>query len=217
MSLPDAPEAGTIMSTDNSLSATFGNEGATLDATTVARSAAAGVGAFVASYLLAFVLWTQTQLPQPDSLGQALEQAFISAIRDSVATWKAAGMVLFNGHFVQLAYEGPFASGSFNLIDLAGGGLVQVTYVVVPLALLAAGFLAARTSGLADDIADSAVAGALVAVGYLVLSALGSVLFAASGDGTSLSVPLVNAVVVAGIVYPVICGGLGGVIAHLAD
>ncbi|WP_267640409.1 hypothetical protein [Haloarchaeobius amylolyticus] len=205
------------MSTDNSLSTTFGDEGATLDATTAARSAVAGVGAFLASYVLTFVLWTQSELPQPDSIGQALEQVIVSAVRDSVATWKAAGMVLFNGHFVQLSYEGQLSSGSFNLIDLAGGGLVQLTYVVVPLALVVAGFLAARTGGVTADLADSAVAGALVAVGYLVVAAIGSLVFSASGDGSSLSVPLVNAVVVAGVVYPVICGGLGGVVAHLAD
>ncbi|WP_435359254.1 hypothetical protein [Haloarchaeobius sp. DFWS5] len=187
-----------------------------LDAATAAKSAGIGVGAFVASYLLSFVLWAMTELPQPDSLGEAFEQAIVSSVRDNVATWKAAGMVLYNGHFVDLAYEGQFTSGSFNLVDLAGGGLVQLVYVVVPLFLVVAGLLAARASGLTDDLANSVLAGALVAVGYLVLVVVGAVLFAASNDGTTLSIPLGNAVVVAGVVYPLLCGGLGGLVAHLS-
>ncbi|WP_439027213.1 hypothetical protein [Haloarchaeobius sp. DT45] len=201
------------MSTDNSMAATFGDEDAALDAAAVARSAVAGVGAFLASYLVTFVLWTQSELPRPDSLGQVLEQAIVTAVRDNVAAWKATGMVLFNGHFVELQYEGPLSSGSFNLVDLAGGGLVEATYVVVPLVLVVAGFIAARTSGVENDLSDAALAGALVTAGYLVPIVVGALAFTYSGD-TSLSVPLVNAAVVAGVVYPVICGGIGGIVAH---
>jgi hypothetical protein len=126
-------------------------------------------------------------------------------------------MVLFNGHFVDLGYRGSVGSGSFNLIDLAGGGLLELTYLVPPVTLLVAGFLVARSSGLAADLSDSAVSGALLAGGYLVLALAGSVVFAYSSGDVSLSVPVMNVLVVAGVVYPVLFGALGGLVAHFAD
>jgi hypothetical protein len=205
------------MVSDNSLSNTFADETASLDAATAMRCAAAGIGAFVVNYLLTVVLWTQSELPRPDSLGDLFQQAVVSLVRDAVTTWKAAGMVLFNGHFVDLGYRGSVGSGSFNLIDLAGGGLLELTYLVPPVTLLVAGFLVARSSGLAADLSDSAVSGALLAGGYLVLALAGSVVFAYSSGDVSLSVPVMNVLVVAGVVYPVLFGALGGLVAHFAD
>ncbi|WP_435333556.1 transporter [Haloarchaeobius sp. TZWWS8] len=190
---------------------------AAIDGTTVARGAGTGALAFLVSYVLTALLWAVTELPRPESLGEAFEQAIVDAVRDSVPTWQSSGMVFFNGHFVDVRYEGQFVRGSVDLVSLAGGGLVQLVYVVVPLALVAAGFVAARRSGHTGDLSDAIVSGSLVAPGYLPQVVLGAVLFAHATDGSSLSIPLVEAVVVAGVVYPLICGGVGGLVAHLVE
>ncbi|WP_435346316.1 transporter [Haloarchaeobius sp. HRN-SO-5] len=203
------------MSPETSMQSAYASGRSRLDGIAAAKSAGVGVLAFLASYVVAFVVWTQAELPEAETFGDAFDQAIVAAVRDNVPTWKAAGMALYNAHLVDVDYQGPIVTGSMNLIDLAGGGLLQALYVVPPLVLLLAGFAAARVTGLTDDLANAAVGGALVAVGYLVLAVLGTVLFGYASDGASLSIPLPMAVVFAGIVYPVLCGAAGGVLSHV--
>jgi hypothetical protein len=191
-----------------------GNARAGIDASTALRGAGAGAAAFVASYLASFLLWTFVELPEPESFGQAFDQAVIGALRDSVPAWKNAGYLLFNAQFVELTYAGTFAESTFAVIDLASGSLLALAYVVPPLALLAAGYVVA-SSPTVRGLGQSAAAGALVAIGQLALVVVGALAFAAEGDGASLSVSLPNAVILAGIVYPVVFGAIGGVVADL--
>jgi hypothetical protein len=60
---------------------------------------------------------------------------------------------------------------------------------------------------------DAAVAGAAVAVGYGVLSLLGAFLFATS----NVSPDPVTSVLLAGVLYPVVLGAVGGVAARAAS
>ena len=186
-------------------------------------SAGAGAAAFVASYLLTFLLWTQTALPDPENFDQAIDRAFVQSVRDTVPSWKAAGMTLYNAHFVDLTYSTPSGSSSVNLIDAAGGGLVAFALFVPPLVLLVAGFAAVYVSDVTADLPNAVAAGALVLVGYLLFALVGALLFGhtetveffgISGQ-YSLSIPLLSTVIFLGVVYPVVFGGLGGAGAYL--
>lgn len=192
------------------------SSGTGVDARSVALGAGAGAVAFVVSYFVTFLLWTQTTLPEPDSFGEAFQQLFVRAIRDNVPSWKVAGMTLYNAHFVDLTFTGPFGSSSVDLIDLAGGGLVSFAVVVPPVLLLLAGFATASLGDVTADLPNAVAAGALTLVGYLVLALVGTVLFAYHGDG-DLTIPLVPTVVFLGVVYPVVFGGLGGAGAYLLE
>lgn len=199
------------------------SSGNSVDARSVAVSAGAGAVAFVASYLVTFLLWTQTTLPDPETFEGALEQAFVQSVRDSVPSWKAAGMTLYNAHLVDLTYSTPSDSSAVNLIDAAGGGLVSFALFVPPLFLLLAGFVAVYVADVTTDLPNALAAGALTLVGYLVFAVLGTVLFTHTetisffgfeGQYT-LSPPLLLSVVFLGILYPVVCGGVGGAAAYL--
>ncbi|MFC4406584.1 hypothetical protein [Haloarchaeobius iranensis] len=200
-----------------------GSSGNSVDARSVATSAGAGAVAFVASYLVTFLLWTQTTLPDPETFDQAIDQAFVQSVRDTVPSWKAAGMMLYNAHFVDLTYSTPSTTSSVNLIDAAGGGLVTFALFVPPLFLLLAGFAAVSVSDVTADLPNAVAAGALVLVGYLLFALVGALLFGHTETveffGFSgqyiLSVPLLSTVVFLGVVYPVVFGGLGGVGAYL--
>jgi hypothetical protein len=79
--------------------------------------------------------------------------------------------------------------------------------------LLVAGLLLARVAG-ADTPADGAGAGAGVVVGYLPPALAGAIVFS---HGGSIAPDLVTAVLLAGVVYPVVLGGVGGALAGVTD
>lgn len=186
-----------------------------IDANATLRSAAAGAVAFVATYVLAFVVWSLVELPEPDSFEEAFQQAIVEFVRESVPTWKSAGYVQFNAHAVDLTYETALGDGAIDLIALADGSLLTLVYIIPPLMLLLGGYAAASAAD-PDGIGAAAALGALQLIGYGILAAVVAVLVAHDTGGTALSVDLPSVVVFAGVVYPVVCGGIGGAIAELA-
>lgn len=186
-----------------------------IDASTAVRGAGAGAAAFVASYVVAFLLWTFVELPEPNSIGEAFDQAVVGVVRDSVPAWQGAGYVLFNAQFVDLTFEGTLTESTFSVIALADSSLLALAYLVPPLALLAAGYVVASSPSVRGT-GQSAAAGALVVVGQLGLVVVGALAFTAEGDAGTLSVPLANAIILAGVVYPVVFGAVGGALAEVA-
>lgn len=104
--------------------------------------------------------------------------------------------------FVATVVPGFAGTRTENFVASEGGSLALL-YLLPPLALLAG----------ADAPTPGAGSGALVAVGYLPLALLGAVLFRFSvGDGAVAPDP-VTAVLLAGLVYPLVFGGVGGAVA----
>lgn len=186
-----------------------------IDASTALRGAGAGAAAFVASYVVSFLLWAFVELPEPDSVGEAFNQAVIGVVRDSVPAWQGAGYVLFNAQFVEVTFEGTLTESTFSLIALADSSLLALAYLVPAIALLAAGYAVASSPSI-RGAGQSAAAGALVVVGHLALVVVGAIAFTAEGDAGTLSVPLANAIILAGVVYPVVFGAIGGALAEVA-
>jgi len=89
-------------------------------------------------------------------------------------------------------------------------------FLVPPVLLVLAGALVA-VAGRAEGPLRGAVGGATVTVAYLPLSVVGAFLFAISVGDATAGPTLATAVLLAGIVYPLVFGAIGGALGTLAD
>ncbi|GAB3311363.1 hypothetical protein EI982_04730 [Haloplanus rallus] len=128
------------------------------------------------------------------------------------------GWVFFNSHFVQTVVEADFLGfgGSSTTSFVGGDGFTALLYLVPVALLVGAGLAVGRARGV-DGTTDGAVAGALVVPPYLVLSAVGAVLFRVSSEGLGASFSgrpeLLPAILLAGVVFPAVFGAIGGIVA----
>jgi hypothetical protein len=180
-----------------------------------------GVAAFVLGFALQFAL-----LEVDGAMNDTTETTGeTSDIEGEPSDMTVRGWWYFSAQFVDIEGETVFGSMSFDYFDEVYDGtpsepmLPAFVYRLVPVvALLVAGFtmtrrvLAEQTS----SISPSAI-GATIVVGYLLAVVVATFLFSWSttADGTSVSygIPLVDAALFAGLVYPGIFGALGGYLA----
>ena len=171
----------------------------------VGVGAAAGALAWLLGYLLTYVV-TSGRI-------QELQGSFLGQVADllgvEVPTWKVVGWVFYNAHFVDTAAGG----GAGSAIG-GDGGFTVLLYAVPPLVLLAAGLAVGRAGGTGDAAAD-ALSGASVLLGYLPLSVVGGFLFETTIAGTAVGPSLAPAVLLAGVLYPVVFGVVGAGLAAL--
>lgn len=185
--------------------------------TSLATGAAAGAVAGGAAYLLGYLITYVTQGDRIEA-GLAGINFFADLFGgDPVSVWRGAGWVFYNAHFVDLSVPSLIGGAqSVNIVSQAEGGLLGVLFVVPPVLLAIAGAAAGRTAGAATP-AGGARSGALVAAGYLPLTVVGALLFRYPvGDG-SVAPDLVTAVLLAGVVYPVAFGAVGGAVAGAVE
>lgn len=177
------------------------------------NGALVGIGAYLAGYVLTYLL---VIVDGVESQGD-------------IETWKAVGWVFYNAQNVDLTFVGSAGSASvtenFRLFEDGSGvgnlgsTVPEIVYYLVPVVvLLGAGYVAYQRADTADlPTAQVAAIGATSVVGYLVLVILGRFLFEATGSflGADLAIApdLGTAVVLAGIVYPLVLGALGAVLA----
>lgn len=167
----------------------------------VVDGALGGAGAYLLGYLLTY-LWKAQEYRDAFARIQPLVELFGG---ETLAPWKIIGWLYYSAHFVESRVAvGPMTT----YVDFVVQGEVnlEVLYVVPPLLLLVAGYLVARRTGNSETVANGAQAGVLVMIGYLVLVLVGVFAFQVSGSGPDL----VPALLLAGIVYPLVFGGIGG-------
>jgi hypothetical protein len=178
--------------------------------TLLGTGAVAGAAAYALGYLLTFV-W------QSGGVDERLRAFnFVAELLggDVIPTWKGVAWLFYNAHFVSTNV--PALAGSRTVNFISSGEFPALLYVVPPLFLGVAGLAAARYVAAADP-GDGARAGATVAVGYLPL-AVGVALASTYSVGeNSLAPELLTAVLLAGVVYPLAFGALGGVLATALD
>ena len=164
-------------------------------------AAAAGGAAWLLCYLFTYLL-----------TGNDFQNSVVRQFAD-IPTWKAVGWVFFNAHFANTVVDVPLVGGATNFIGTESV-FTPALYALPVVLLLIAGVAVGRAAG-GDALAavDAAVAGAAVAVGYGVLSLLGAFLFATS----NVSPDPVTSVLLAGVLYPVVLGAVGGVAARAAS
>jgi hypothetical protein len=91
--------------------------------------------------------------------------------------------------------------------------------LIVPLLLVAVGAATVSTSG-DQRLRDAAIRGAAVVVGYLPLAVLTGLLAVWTPEVSprvALGVSFVDTVLLTGLAYPVVFGGIGGVTAYSLD
>ncbi len=169
------------------------------------EGAIAGAGAFVAGFVGVAVL--------------AFVDSEIEIGESEFGTFTELGWFFYASHYVDMSYSfGPetetqslFADGSTQIPEV-------VFYLVPAIVLVGVGFwLANQFADLADS-GDSIVSGAAVVIGYLPLVAVGTFLFEESesmGDfSMSIGPDLVQSLVFAGLIFPIVFGAIGGYLAH---
>ena len=127
------------------------------------------------------------------------------------------GFAFYGGHFVPAQF-GDGSTVNFAL-DVADFGILYVLLVVAILG--ATGYYL----GSGEDIRtprEGALSGATLVIGYLPLVAIGTTFFkyqrapagtVGQSQTISLEVPLIRAIVMAGIVVPIVLGAIGGAVA----
>lgn len=128
----------------------------------------------------------------------------------SIPDWKALFWLLYDAHFVGTRTPevfGPdgFFLGGGDLVDTVGLLGVEFLYLV-PIVVLAVGGAVVAARADISTPRDGAIVGATLAIGYLVATVLGLFLSTHSGIAPN---PL-RALVIAGLVYPIVFGAIGG-------
>ncbi|WP_135806643.1 transporter [Halorussus marinus] len=171
----------------------------------LACGAMAGVTAWLAGYLVAYV-WKAAEV------SEALRGVgFVSQLLGggSVPVWKGVSWLFLNAHFVDVRF--PTVAGGSRMVNFVTGGDGPIALVAAPaLALAVAGALVAYDRR--GSLLDRATAGATVVAGYLPASvAVAFLATHALGDtGAAIAPDPVTGVLLAGLVYPVAFGALGG-------
>ena len=167
----------------------------------------AGAGTGVAAYLLGYLItyvWQSGSVEERLAGYNALANLFGG---EPVAVWQGVGWLFYNAHFVNTRIDSFGGTQSQSFIGGDGGASVLL-YLVPVVLLLAAGVVTARVAD-ADDPAAGATAGAAVAIGYFPLALIGRFLFSYQG---SAAPAIVTAILLAGAVYPLALGAVGGVL-----
>lgn len=179
---------------------------------TLATGAAGGAAALASGYLVTYA-WKAAEVA--DALrGINLFASILGG--ETIPVWKAVAWLFLNAHFVPTAVPVPGGPEHVDFIRRSDDAALALLYVVVPVLLVVAGFLVARSAD-GWSPAEAAADGAAVAAGYLPLVAAVAVLsrHAFGGGGAEIGAELVMAVGLAGLAYPVVFGSIGGLAAGL--
>jgi len=177
---------------------------------TLALGAGVGLATFVVGYVLTYA-WRASAVA-----GQLRGLNLVATLFgvETVPTWKGVGWLFFGAHGVATRFPAPGGGTHLvNLVQQSNDGTVALLYVLVPVLLVLAGALAARLAE-ATSTGEAAGAGAAIAVGYLVGAVVGVVLFAQAigSTGAHIAPDPITAVLLAGVIYPVVFGAVGGVV-----
>ena len=130
--------------------------------------AAAGLGAWVVGYVLAYLL-------VGSDIRESRLNQFARTFGDGDATYGLVGRVFFDSHLVDTLIDaGFFGTGTANFVG-GDDGFTALLYLIPPALLAITGVAPGRYSG-AVDPADGAVTGALAVPGYLLFSVVGAFL-----------------------------------------
>lgn len=175
-----------------------------------------GVAAGIAAWTLGYLV---TYLATVEDLRADWRTDVLAFLTDEATDWKLVGWVFYNAHAVDVQVPG-FLGGSPSSANYvaADDGSLWLLALLPPALLLVAGFAVARVRRAGfETVADAAVAGATVCLGYVVLAVVGVVAFGVTVDAGVIRPDPIPAVLLAGVVYPLVFGAMGGVLATAID
>lgn len=187
---------------------TASGEPAVSSRSSIAASAGVGVLTAAIGYLVTALL-----------IGNEVRERF----GDGVADWRGAAWYFYEAHMVDVEVTGQVGSvGGTDTLDLIAqtGGTADLLYVVVPLALVAAGAGLAVRLG-ASELGDAITIGIPVMIGYSAVLSVGAVAAESTAEVSAFGIEatrtvapaLVPAVVLGGVIYPLVFATLGAAIA----
>ncbi|OIB58212.1 hypothetical protein [Natrialba sp. SSL1] len=177
----------------------------------IAASAGLGVLAAIVGYLITYVM-----------VVDQVREGF----GDYVAEWTGVAWYYYNAHLVDVEASGGIGgfSGTDTVDFIAQTDATNATalYVVPPLVLFAFGAVLAYQLD-ARNLGEAVIVGAPVTIGYAIIMALGAVVAESSAEATFLGIEatgtmspeLVPAIILGGIIYPVVFATAGAVVAAL--
>ncbi|MFW6435630.1 MAG: transporter [Halovenus sp.] len=186
----------------------------------IGRGAALGSVAYVLGYVVTYLFVRLSS--------DSADLGIVAALTD-ISQFDITGWMFYNAHFVDVtattSAAGQSQSESTNMLSEASNLAVpELFWYLVPIFfLILAGFIVAMTISQSSHTRKAVGAGATVLVGYLPLSIAGLFLFGASvetfGGGATATIGPDKAmgILFAGIVFPVVFGMLGGLLASLVS
>ncbi|WP_049907231.1 hypothetical protein [Halovivax asiaticus] len=174
-----------------------------------------GIGAFVLGFILLSGL-VMAEGVLDDSVTDETDE--VDSQGDEPGLLTVLGWLYFGTHFVDLGVDSVFGSISFDMFGalMEEAVLPEILWRLVPVVvLIGAGYLlAARVLPATASPEDGAKIGATLTIGYLLTAAIGAQVFEFTGDeGTSASVEFTEALLLAGLLYPILLGAFGGYLA----
>lgn len=198
----------------------------------VFRGVVTGAGAYVLGYLVTYLLVGHRAVAVVETIPIELDYGQVTLGtrlgETGLATWKAVGWLFYGEHLVtpsSLSFP-VFFRAPISLeanVEVLGAASAPYLLVLPPVLLVLAGLFTtwpapSHTVRLPFVWAEYPVAarqGAWVAVGYAPLVFLGALLLGVSIPGdTSVGLDPFLSVLVAGVAYPVVFGGVAGWLRH---
>ena len=166
----------------------------------------AGVAAFVLGYLLTYVLYESRVREALEGVNAVLQ--FFGG--GQIPAWQAVGWLFFNMHYVRTHLPGMGGTRTQNFIS--SGDFPAFLFAIPVVILLGTGFLLVWSRGPSDRRTD-ALDGATIAIGYAGMAIVGVFLFGVTRGDASIAPDPITGVLLAGIVYPLVLGAIGGTLA----
>jgi len=170
----------------------------------------AGIGSWIAGYVASYVLVA------PNVRESGLNR-IIETLDGEPATYELVGWVFYNAHMVETVFRDIPLVGSRATSYIGGEAGFTAHLYAVPVALLFAVGLGVTRYRAVDGPSAGAVVGSTVVPGYLLAAVTCVFLFEVTVAGATGGPDLLPAVVLAGIVYPLVCAGGGGAVGGLLE
>lgn len=165
----------------------------------------AGVLAWALGYGITYVVVA-------DDIRDSTLNEILEFLNDDPATFEWVGWVFYNTHFVDTVIEDvPLWGSDTTTFVGSDGGFTALLYLVPIGMLLLAGILTAvyaQPTGPTGGL----LAGIVPVGGYAIVSIIGVFVFELEIDQTSIAPELIPAIVLAGVMYPLVWSGLGGLL-----
>lgn len=169
------------------------------------RGTVAGLSAYFAGYLVTYLAVS----PQLDSLLPIRAFEFFTGENP---VWKLVGWVFYNAHFVDTNLPGLVETNAVNFLSLSEDPAANLLYAIPIVLLVVAGaipIIGRKRTSVGQDISG----GASVTLGYLTPAVLGAQLFSISLGNVTARPDILTATLLAGLLYPLLFGSIGGVLA----
>lgn len=181
------------------------DETATRTGLPLLEGAAAGLGAWLVGYAVTYLLVA-------NDVRESSLQRMIEAFDGEPATYEMVGWVFYNSHMVETVFQNVPLVGSRTMSSIGGENGFTVALYAVPVATLFVVGLALAAYRGSPAPTDGLLAGLTALPGYLLATVAGVFLFEVTVGSTTGGPDALPAVVLAGLLFPAVCAGVGGVV-----